>query len=218
MRLARHLARRYQNPHESIEDLVQVASIGLIKAIDRYQPDRGALSTFATPYMLGELRRHFRDRGWAVKVPRSLKDLSISVERTSQRLSTELGRSPTVAELASAMGIGEEAVLEALDVAKVHHASSLDAKAADAPAPTDGLVYLDENFLRAEHRATLAPLLRSLSTTDQTILQLRFGADLTQSEIAERLGVSQMQISRRLHRSLLELQALADADVEDAAA
>jgi RNA polymerase sigma-B factor len=206
--LARSLAGRYRRSEEPIEDLEQVAGIGLLKAIDRFDPDRGtAFSSFAVPTILGEIRRHFRDSTWAMRVPRRLQELTLEIEQARDELTTSLGRQPTIAELSDRLGAPEELVLQALDVTVAQHTLPLD-----GPAHTDEGVSeaasarLDEGFERAEERALLAPLLATLSPTDAEIVLLRFREDLTQNEIARRVGVSQMQVSRVLYRSIVKLR------------
>jgi RNA polymerase sigma-B factor len=212
--LARRLARRYQRSEEPLEDLVQVASLGLLKAIDRFDTGRDvAFSSFAVPTILGELKRHFRDRTWAVRVPRDLQELALRVDRAVAELSLGKHRAPTVAELAEALDASEEQVLEALRAAGAYHAGSLD-----APRPgragigtpgeslADALGEEEDGFERAEERATLAPLLAHVSSRERLVLTLRFGEDLTQAEIGERIGVSQMQVSRLIRQALIRLR------------
>lgn len=220
--LARHLARRYADSGEPYDDLVQVASIGLVKAVDRYDPERGvSFSSYAVPTILGELRRHFRDRGWAIHVPRDLKEASLRVEKA---LRAHAGRAPTPAQLASETGLAVEAVLEALEVSGAHRALSLDApsraSAADDEPPTLGerLGGDDDELARARDRATLERLARVLEPREREILRLRFEEDLTQTEIGARIGVSQMHVSRLIRTALtrmrLESQARATTSGE----
>ena len=200
--LARSLARRYRYTDEPVEDLEQVAGIGLLKAIDRFDPERGtAFSSFAVPTILGELRRHFRDTTWAMRVPRRLQELTLRIEQERDALTTVLGRPPTVAELSERLDAGEELILQALDLTVAQHPVPLDDPEDDA-AP--GLI--DEGYARAEDRAVLAPLLAMLGAQDAEIVLLRFRDDLTQDAIAARVGVSQMHVSRVLHRSLAKLR------------
>jgi RNA polymerase sigma-B factor len=213
--LARRLARRYQRSEEPLEDLVQVASLGLLKAIDRFDAGRDvAFSSFAVPTILGELKRHFRDRTWSVRVPRDLQELALRVDRAVAELSLGKRRAPTVAELAEALDVDEEQVLEALRAAGAYHAGSLDApRPGRAGVDTSGESLADalgeeeEGFKRAEERATLAPLLAHVSSRERLVLTLRFGEDLTQAEIGERIGVSQMQVSRLIRQALIRLRA-----------
>lgn len=208
--LARHLARRYADSGEPYEDLVQVASIGLLKAVDRFDPDRGVnFSSYAVPTILGELRRHFRDRGWAIHVPRDLKEAALRVERA---LRDHAGRAPTPAQLASETGLAVEVVLEALEVSGAHRALSIDAPSrgggADDEAPTIGerLGGDDDELARARDRATIERLSRALEPREREILRLRFEEDLTQSEIGARIGVSQMHVSRLIRTALMRMR------------
>jgi RNA polymerase sigma-B factor len=205
--LARRLAARYGGGFEGGEDLQQVAAMGLVKAIDRFDPERGlALSTFAVPTILGELKRHLRDTSWAVRVPRDLQELALRVERESGRMERALGRAPTVAELAAEAGVSVEAVLEAMEARRAHRALSLDAPQPGEDGDSDEMSAhigtVDPELSQAEDRALLAPLLARLPARDREILRLRFGEDLTQSEIGQRLGVSQMHVSRLIRRAL----------------
>ncbi len=213
--LARRLARRYQRSEEPLEDLEQVASLGLLKAIDRFDADRDvAFSSFAVPTILGEVKRHFRDRTWSVRVPRDLQELALRVDRAAAELSLDKRRAPTIAELAEAVGTTEEQVLEALRAAGAYHAGSLDAPPragrpdADAPGESlaDALGEEEEGFEQAENRATLAPLLAHVSHRERLVLVMRFGEDMTQTEIGERIGVSQMQVSRLIRQALARLR------------
>jgi RNA polymerase sigma-B factor len=213
--LARRLARRYQRSEEPLDDLVQVASLGLLKAIDRFDTGRDvAFSSFAVPTILGEIKRHFRDRTWSVRVPRDLQELALRVDRVAAELSLDKRRAPTVAELGEALDASEEQVLEALRAAGAYHAGSLDAPRpgraeADVVGESVGDALGDEEhgFERAEERATLGPLLAHISTRERLVLTLRFGEDLTQAEIGERIGVSQMQVSRLIRQALTRLRA-----------
>lgn len=211
--LARQLARRYQRAEEPLEDLVQVASLGLLKAVDRFDRAREvAFSSYAVPTILGELKRHFRDRTWSVRVPRDLQELALRVDRAVTQLSAGQRRSPSVGEIAQAVGASPEHVLEALEAAAAYRAGSLDApRSAQGEDPTetvaDSLADEDSGFLRAEQRATLEPLLARISERERLVLQLRFGEDLMQAEIGERIGVSQMQVSRLIRQALARLRA-----------
>jgi RNA polymerase sigma-B factor len=215
--LARQLARRYQRADEPLDDLVQVASLGLLKAIDRFDPDREVVfSSYAVPTILGELKRHFRDRTWSVRVPRDLQELALRVDRTVTQLSLDLRRSPSVGEIAQAVDASDEQVLEALEAAGAYRAASLDGPRSGAKEgdPSESLAEAfgadEEGFDLAEHRATLAPLLASISPRERKVLQLRFGEDLTQAEIGARIGVSQMQVSRLIRQALARLRAAAE--------
>jgi RNA polymerase sigma-B factor len=207
--LARSLAGRYRHSGEPIEDLEQVASIGLLMAIDRFDPDRGTrFSSFAVPTILGELRRYFRDRTWALRAPRQLQELGLRIERARDDMTASLGRQPTIAELSERLGVGEEQIMQALELGAAHHALPLDGP---PPGDDDGAQDLmpgsvDDGYARAEDRALLAPLLGTLSAEEAEIVFLRFREDLTQDAIAQRVGVSQMHVSRVLYRSLARLR------------
>src|SRR2546423_2272575 len=194
--LARQLARRYQRAEEPLEDLIQVASLGLIKAIDRFNPDRDvAFSSYAVPTILGEIKRHFRDRTWAVRVPRDLQELSLKVDRTVVAMAKELQRSPTVLELAEKLDVTEEQVLEAMEASGAYRATSLSAPRGgedqgDTLADTVGCE--ERGYDRAEDRATLDQLLQTVTPREREVLRLRFEEDLTQAEIGERIGASPM--------------------------
>ncbi|MGH2855990.1 MAG: SigB/SigF/SigG family RNA polymerase sigma factor [Solirubrobacteraceae bacterium] len=211
--LARSIARRYQTRGEPSEDLVQVAMVGLVKAIQRYDPDRGfAFTTYAMPTMVGELKRHFRDSGWALHVPRSVKERALDVARVTQELTSLLGRSPSVEELAGRLGCGEEQVLEAIEAYHARYAAPLDARPdgdddeTGTPALAQILGAEDERLEQAEYLAMIAAGVQTLSETDRLILWLRFGRDLTQSEIAARIGVSQMHVSRLLRAAIEKIR------------
>jgi RNA polymerase sigma-B factor len=211
--LARRLARRYQRSEEPIEDLVQVASLGLLKAVDRYDTTREtAFSSFAVPTILGELRRHFRDRTWSVRVPRELQELALRVDKVVTALSSQEGRAPTVGEIAEAVNVPEEQVLDALQAAGAYRAGSLDAPRSGAGEESSGESVADAigaeegGFERAEERATLEPMLAHITERERLVLTLRFGQDLTQAEIGERIGVSQMQVSRLIRQALARLR------------
>jgi RNA polymerase sigma-B factor len=210
--LARHLALRYSDSGEPLEDLFQVASLGLVNAVDRFDPSRGiAFTTFAVPTILGELKRHFRDRGWAIHVPRDLKEAALKVRRTIAEHHGE--RPPTPAELAEATGLSLEGVLEALEVAGVQRTLSLDAPVGTDEEGSTALGDLlggdDVEFARATDRTLLEVLLRSVTPREREILRLRFAEDLTQSQIGERIGVSQMQVSRILRAALTRMRLAA---------
>jgi RNA polymerase sigma-B factor len=220
MPLAAQLARRYSSSREPLDDLVQVASLGLIKAVDRYELGRGAaFSSFAVPTILGELKRYFRDVGWSVHVPRTLQELTLKVRAEVDELSRRLGRSPTPAEVAQSLGEPVESVIEALESATAHHAVSLDAplrsgESDERDAPWHERLGVEEDgYERAEWRGSLERGIRALPERDRTILALRFDKELTQTEIAERIGVSQMHVSRLLRRALDRLRAVAQTGV-----
>jgi RNA polymerase sigma-B factor len=210
--LARHLALRYSDSGEPLDDLFQVASLGLVNAVDRFDPSRGvAFTTFAVPTILGELKRHFRDRGWAIHVPRDLKEAALRVRRAIGEHHGE--RPPTPAELAEATGLSLEGVLEALEVAGVQRTLSLDAPASTDEEGSAALVDLlgqdDAELSRAADRTLLEALLRTVTPREREILRLRFAEDLTQSQIGERIGVSQMQVSRILRAALTRMRTAA---------
>jgi RNA polymerase sigma-B factor len=218
--LARQLARRYQRGGEPLDDLVQVASLGLLKAIDRFEPDRPtAFSSFAVPTILGELKRHFRDKGWSVRVPRDLQELAVRVERETEELARQLGRAPTSAEVAEHMEISTEQVLEAREAAGAYRAVSLDRSRddEDEDAVGDSMGIEDPGFGRAEDLATIERLLCVLSDREREVLRLRFGEDLTQSEIGARVGVSQMHVSRLIRQAVSRLREAAREPQDDAA-
>ena len=211
--LARKLARRYTGAHEPFEDLLQVASYGLLKALDRFDLDRGnAFSSFAVPTIVGELKRYFRDLGWSAHVPRGAQELALKVQPAQDKLTTKTGRSPTVAELAQYLELSIEDVLEGLEAAAAHHSSSLDAPLDDDDGESwtvvDSFGQEDAGFQLVEDVATVADAMQMLSERDRRVLHLRFFEDRTQSEIAQQIGVSQMQISRILRRAIARLSEL----------
>ena len=212
--LARQLARRYQRPDEPIDDLVQVASLGLVKAVDRFDATREvAFSSYAVPTILGEIKRHFRDRTWSVRVPRDLQEMALRVERAVGDLTRDLHRSPSVDELARHLGISQEHALEALEAAGAYHATSLDTPRGSETEPGDTLADTiggDEyGYVRAEERATIDQLMRTITPREREVLRLRFEEDLTQAEIGELIGVSQMQVSRLIRQSVSRLRLAA---------
>jgi RNA polymerase sigma-B factor len=213
MGLAAYLARRFANRGQPLDDLVQVASLGLLKAVDRFDPGLGVeFSTYATTTIVGELKRHLRDKGWAVRAPRRMQELYLTLSQVVDTLGQELGRSPNIAELAAEVQVSEEDVLEALEAGQAYRFASLDAPRSDTDpqeALGDRLGQEDVELARAEERATLDPLLEQLPHRQRQVVQLRFFEGLTQSEIARRLGISQMQVSRLLTRSVAQLRSLA---------
>lgn len=213
--LAKALARRFLETGEPLDDLRQVASLGLIKAIDRYDPTRGArFASFATPTILGELRRHVRDKGWAVHVPRELQERALAVGRETETLTSRLRRSPTPREVAEEMGCAVEEVLEAQEAASSYAATSLDAPIAGHEEMTDIAEVLgteDRRYARVDDRDAIACGWSSLADLDRRVLELRFAHDLSQREIGERIGYSQMHVSRLLRRALDHLSAAATA-------
>jgi RNA polymerase sigma-B factor len=209
--LVEHIARRYRDRNEPLEDLVQVGTIGLIKATDRFDPSRGVeFSTYAMPTILGEIKRHFRDKGWSVRVPRRLQELRMSLSDATTTLTQELGRSPTVAELADRLGTAEEAVLEGLESANAYATVPLDSPTSE---DSDDSLHLaarlgtdDPGLEGVENRQSLIPLLAQLPDRDRKILMLRFFRGMTQSQIGAELGISQMHVSRLLARTLTQLR------------
>jgi RNA polymerase sigma-B factor len=217
--LVQYLARRFRDRGEPLEDLVQVGTIGLIKAVDRFDPERGVeFSTYATPTIVGEIKRHFRDKGWAIRVPRRLQELRMSIGAATAELSQKSGRSPTVAELAEHIGVSEDEIIEGLEGAQAYSTSSLDAQVGgdgsdDAPMLADRLGFEDPDLEGVEYRESLKPLLAALPARERRILVLRFFHGMTQSQIAEEVGISQMHVSRLLAKSLAQLRdGLTDED------
>jgi RNA polymerase sigma-B factor len=204
--LARKLAARYQNPHEPFEDLVQVANLGLLNALERYDADRGVpFGAFATPTILGELKRHFRNTGWAAHVPRAAQELAQRVQRAVGDLTEQHGRSPEVAELAQFLELGVEQVLDGLESAQAHYSDSLDAPVAEGvPEATtlgETLGVVDDGYALFETASSLSGGINQLPYLERTALTLRMQGDLKQSEIAKAMGCSQMQVSRLLRRA-----------------
>ena len=208
--LVEYLARRFRNRGEPLDDLVQVATIGLIKSVDRFDLERAVeFSTYATPTIVGEIKRHFRDKGWAIRVPRRLQELKLSLTKATSELSQKNGRSPTVAELAKHLGLTDEEILEGLESANAYSAVSLDAPDGgddDSPAVADSLGVMDDALEGVEYRESLKPLLDKLAPREKRILLLRFFGGMTQSQIAGELGISQMHVSRLLARTLAQLR------------
>jgi RNA polymerase sigma-B factor len=214
--LARDLALRYSYTDEPFDDLLQVASLGLIKAIDRFEPGRGTkFTSYAAPTILGELKRHFRDKGWSLHVPRDLQERTLAVSRETEALSKRLGRSPKVREVAAAIGCTAEKVLEAQEAAASYEAASLDAPAARDDDESASLVDLlggeDGAYDLVEDRQAIASTWRALPEVERQVLELRFMHDLTQREIGEQIGYSQMHVSRLLRRALTRLETAAAA-------
>jgi RNA polymerase sigma-B factor len=220
MSLVRSLARRYSYRGEQLEDLVQIGAIGLITAIDRFDLDRGVeLTTYATPNIIGEIKRHFRDKGWSVRVPRGLQELNVQLSRLIEELTVQLGRSPTISELAKAAGAEEEDVLEALESGRAYSSLSLSAAAGhDEEGDLDPLESIgteEHQYEVSEDRAVLAPGFRVLDERERRILHLRFFRGLTQSQIAQQVGISQMHVSRLIRRSLEKIrQEIATDELE----
>jgi RNA polymerase sigma-B factor len=221
--LARKLARRYRGAREPMDDLEQVASLGLVKAIDRYDASRGInFQHFAVPTILGELKRYFRDCGWAVHMPRGIQELSLQVKQAERQLSARTGHEPTFNEIAEFLEIDIADVLEAVEASAAHHAVSLDTPHDDGEGETgtlaDSIGQIDERFSMVTLTASIAPAAKLLSDRDRRVLALRFVEDRTQSEIAEEIGVSQMQVSRILNKALKQLAAAVGEDLPELAA
>lgn len=211
--LVEHLARRFRDRGEPHDDLVQVGTVGLIKAVDRFDADRGVeFSTYATPTIVGEIKRHFRDRGWSIRVPRRLQELRQQISIATAELSQKSGRSPTVAELATFLDLSEDEILEGLESAQAYSTLSLDASApgdddSDSTSLTDTLGSDDEALEGVEYRESLKPLLAALTERERQIIMMRFFKNMTQAQIAEEVGVSQMHVSRLLTRALAQLRS-----------
>lgn len=209
--LVRSLARRFASRGQPVEDLIQVGSIGLIKAIDRFDLDRGVeLSTYATPTIMGEIKRYFRDKGWAVKVPRALQDLNVRLNKVIEQLTVELRRSPTIAELAAATEVTEEEVVEALESGRAYSSVSLfSGGTSDDDESLELLDYLgteEEAYEVFEQRRVLAPAMARLDPRERLILHLRFFEGMTQTQVATRIGISQMHVSRLIRKSIENLR------------
>ena len=209
--LVRSLARRYAGRGESLEDIEQVGAIGLIKAIDRYELSREvALTTYATPNVVGEIKRHFRDKGWAIRVPRALQELNGKMGPTIERLTARLGRSPSIAEIAHEFQTTPEQVLEAMEAGSAYAPQSLSAGPTDGDSELDPMETIgseDLEFARTDERTSLEPALEALPEREQLILKLRFEEGLTQTQIADKIGISQMHVSRLIRRSLERMRA-----------
>lgn len=207
--LARHLANRFAYRGEPIDELEQVALVGILHALERFDPDWGGqFTTFAVPTVLGELKRHFRDRGWAVRVPRRVQELHLEIGRLIGEMSQELGRSPTPAELATRAGVDEEHVLEALEAGGMYQLSSLDAPGVGSDSTSTSA---PDDFATLERRLALEEMLATLPARERKIIELRYFDGLTQSEIAIQVGISQMHVSRLISRSLANLRDAAEA-------
>jgi RNA polymerase sigma-B factor len=218
--LARELAGRYQRVGEPFDDIYQVACFGLVKAVDRFDPDRGvAFSSYAVPTILGEIKRYFRDRTWAVRPPRDLQDLALRVDRVIAERTRELGRTPTVDEVARAIDAEPEDVLDAMQASSAYRATSLETPRTGGEDPGENLGdtigHIDDGYDRAEQRAVLDALMRSLTPREREVVRLRFEEDLTQAAIGERIGVSQMQVSRIIRQAIARLRTLAQGDRDD---
>jgi RNA polymerase sigma-B factor len=209
--LVDHCARRFTNRGEPLDDLVQVGTIGLIKSVDRFDTDRGVeFSTYATPTIIGEIKRYFRDKGWAIRVPRRLQELRMSISAITGDMSQDLGRSPTPREIADKLGVSVEEVMEGIESANAYSTLSLDAgDSSDEGSGASMLESLgmdDEALVHVEIRESIKPLIEALPAREKRILLLRFFRGMTQSQIAEEIGVSQMHVSRLLNRTLEQLR------------
>ena len=217
LNLVRFLASKFKNRGEPLDDLVQVGTIGLIKAIDRFDPERGLeFTTYATPTILGEIKRHFRDKGWSIRVPRRLQELSAKVNQATDELTVELQRSPSVEEIAAKLGVSAEEILEAMESSGAYTSVSLEAGGTseddEAPALIDLLASVDEDLDASDDRMVIDDAIRDFSPREQEIVRMRFIDGLTQVEIAKRLGVSQVQVSRLLRRTLRKIQDRIDPE------
>lgn len=220
LNLVRYLASKFKNRGEPIEDLVQVGTIGLIKAIDRFDPDRGLeFTTYATPTIVGEIKRHFRDRGWSVRVPRRLQELSARVSQATEDLTNELQRTPSVTEIAERTGASVDDVLEAMESSGAYSSIPLEGAGDgddDSPSVLDHYVTEDDELVSTEDRIVLEDAIRDFSARERDIIRMRFEDGMTQAEIADKLGVSQVQVSRLLRRTLKRLQEKMDPEAAQA--
>ena len=215
LNLVRFLASKFKNRGESLDDLVQVGTIGLIKAIDRFDPERGLeFTTYATPTIMGEIKRHFRDKGWSVRVPRRLQELSAKVNQASDELTNQLQRSPSVAEIAERLGTTVDEVLEAMESSSAYSSVPLEGGGSsdddEAPAVIDHYVTEDADLAASDDRIVLEEAIADFSPRERDVIRMRFMEGLTQVEIAERLGISQVQVSRLLRRTLRRIQEKID--------
>lgn len=216
LNLVRFLASKFKNRGEPLDDLIQVGTIGLIKAIDRFDPDRGLeFTTYATPTVLGEIKRHFRDKGWSVRVPRRLQELSAKVNQATDELTKELQRSPSTEEVAAKLGVSVDEVLEAMESSSAYTSVPLEGGGSDedeTPAVIDHYASVDEDLTSADDRMVIEDTIRDFSPREQEVIRMRFNDGLTQIEIAKRLGISQVQVSRLLRRTLKKLQEKVDPE------
>lgn len=217
LNLVRFLASKFKNRGEPLDDLIQVGTIGLIKAIDRFDPSRGLeFTTYATPTILGEIKRHFRDKGWSVRVPRRLQELSAKVNQANDELTNELSRSPSVEEIAKRMGASVDDVLEAMESSSAYSSVPLEGGGSsdddDAPSVIDHYATEDENLAASDDRIVLEDAIRDFSPREKDVIRMRFFEGMTQVEIAERLGISQVQVSRLLRRTLRRVQDKIDPE------
>lgn len=206
LNLVRFLAAKFANRGEPLDDLVQVGTIGLIKAIDRFEPERGLeFTTYATPTILGEIKRHFRDKGWSVRVPRRLQELSAKVNQANEALTQRYQRSPSVEEIARYLDVSVDEVLEAMESSEAYASVPLESAGSDdddAPSVIDRFGTLDNDLASLDDKMVLSGALAKLEPNERALVEMRFVEGLTQSQIAERLGMSQVQVSRLLHKTL----------------
>ena len=217
LNLVRFLASKFKNRGEPLDDLIQVGTIGLIKAIDRFDPSRGLeFTTYATPTILGEIKRHFRDKGWSVRVPRRLQELSAKVNQANDELTNDLSRSPSVEEIAKRVGASVDDVLEAMESSSAYSSVPLEGGGSsdddDAPSVIDHYATEDENLAASDDRIVLEDAIRDFSPREKDVIRMRFFEGMTQVEIAERLGISQVQVSRLLRRTLRRVQDKIDPE------
>lgn len=216
LNLVRFLASKFKNRGEPLDDLIQVGTIGLIKAIDRFDPERGLeFTTYATPTILGEIKRHFRDKGWSVRVPRRLQELSAKVNQATDELTNELQKSPTTEQVAERLGVSVDEVLEAIESSSAYSSVPLEAGSSDeeeAPAIIDHYASIDEDLATSDDRMVIEEAVREFSPREREVMEMRFHDGLTQAEIAKRLGVSQVQVSRLLRRTLRKVQEKVDPE------
>ena len=216
LNLVRFLASKFKNRGEPLDDLIQVGTIGLIKAIDRFDPDRGLeFTTYATPTVLGEIKRHFRDKGWSVRVPRRLQELSAKVNQATDELTKGLQRTPSTEEVAARLGVSVDEVLEAMESSSAYTSVPLEGGGSDedeTPAVIDHYASVDEDLTSADDRMVIEDTIRDFSPREQEVIRMRFNDGLTQIEIAKRLGISQVQVSRLLRRTLKKLQEKVDPE------
>ena len=216
MNLVRFLANKFKNRGEPLDDLMQVGYLGLLKAIDRFDPDRGLeFTTYATPTVLGEIKRHFRDKGWSVRVPRRLQEMSAKVNQATDELTKELQRSPSTEEVAAKLGVSVDEVLEAMESSSAYTSVPLEGGGSDedeTPAVIDHYASVDEDLTSADDRMVIEDTIRDFSPREQEVIRMRFNDGLTQIEIAKRLGISQVQVSRLLRRTLKKLQEKVDPE------
>ncbi len=217
LNLVRYIAAKFKNRGEPLDDLIQVGTIGLIKAIDRFEPDRGLeFTTYATPTIMGEVKRHFRDKGWTIRVPRRLQELSAKVNQATDALTAELQRSPTIDEIAAKLGTTADEVLEAMESSSAYSSVPLEgtgsAEDDDAPSVIDRYASVDGELAASDDRMVLEEVISEFPEADQQAIRMRYMEGMTQVEIAERLGISQVQVSRMLRRALKRIQEKIDPE------